>query len=439
MDSLSNESLSLFGYDISVLPLIALLLFIGAAAKSAQIPLQFWLPDSMEGPTPISALIHAATMVTAGIFMIARLSPLYDQSGYVLNIILIIGCVTALSMGLVALVQNDIKRIIAYSTISQLGYMTVALGASYYSLAIFHLMTHAFYKALLFLCAGSIILKCHHEQDIRRMGGLKTIMPITYMTFVIGGLSLIGLPILAGFFSKELIVDALKFKELPIAYYTLIIGIFVTTLYTSKIFFRVFLGRSNANNVNKDEAENSKIILFPLGVLAALSILVGLALFDPIIKENFFSSSLTDTTRMTNFYQSYIINSHSFIINSFMSLNFLILVLGLLISYLIFLKYPTIVDRTKENFHGFYKILTSEYGFTYLANIYFPQQFKKISNILWKSSDEKIIDGYFVNGVANLINNLSLKIRNIQSGYLYHYAFTMIISLVLFLLFFYDF
>ena len=439
LDSLSNESLSLFGYDISVLPLIALLLFIGAAAKSAQIPLQFWLPDSMEGPTPISALIHAATMVTAGIFMIARLSPLYDQSGYVLNIILIIGCVTALSMGLVALVQNDIKRIIAYSTISQLGYMTVALGASYYSLAIFHLMTHAFYKALLFLCAGSIILKCHHEQDIRRMGGLKTIMPITYMTFVIGGLSLIGLPILSGFFSKELIVDALKFKELPIAYYTLIIGIFVTTLYTSKIFFRVFLGRSNANNDNKYEAENSKIILFPLGVLAALSILVGLALFDPIIKENFFSSSLTDTTRMTNFYQSYIINSHSFIINSFMSLNFLILVLGLLISYLIFLKYPTIVDRTKENFHGFYKILTSEYGFTYLANIYFPQQFKKISNILWKSSDEKIIDGYFVNGVANLINNLSLKIRNIQSGYLYHYAFTMIISLVLFLLFFYDF
>tara|TARA_B100001750_G_C15341428_1_gene512470 strand:- start:14 stop:916 length:903 start_codon:yes stop_codon:yes gene_type:complete len=300
-------------------------------------------------------------------------------------------------------------------------------------------MTHAFYKALLFLCAGSIILKCHHEQDIRRMGGLKTIMPITYMTFVIGGLSLIGLPTLSGFFSKELIVDALKFKELPIAYYTLIIGIFVTILYTSKIFFRVFLGRSNANNVNKDEAEHSKIILVPLGVLAALSILVGLALFDPIVKENFFSSSLTDTTRMTNFYQSYIINSHSFIINSFMSLNFLILVLGLLISYLIFLKYPTIVDRTKENFHGLYKILTSEYGFTYLANIYFPQQFKKISNILWKSSDEKIIDGYFVNGVANLINNLSLKIRNIQSGYLYHYAFTMIISLVLFLLFFYDF
>ena len=225
LDSLSNESLSLFGHDISVLPLIALLLFIGAAAKSAQIPLQFWLPDSMEGPTPISALIHAATMVTAGIFMIARLSPLYDQSGYVLNLILIIGCVTALSMGLVALVQNDIKRIIAYSTISQLGYMTVALGASYYSLAIFHLMTHAFYKALLFLCAGSIILKCHHEQDIRRMGGLKTIMPITYMTFVIGGLSLIGLPTLSGFFSKELIVDALKFKELPIAYYLSLIHI----------------------------------------------------------------------------------------------------------------------------------------------------------------------------------------------------------------------
>ncbi|MEC9206037.1 MAG: NADH-quinone oxidoreductase subunit L [Pseudomonadota bacterium] len=439
LDSLNNKSISFLGYDILVLPLIALLLFIGAAAKSAQIPLQFWLPDSMEGPTPISALIHAATMVTAGIFMIARLSPLYDQSIYVSDIILVIGCITALSMGLVALTQNDIKRIIAYSTISQLGYMAVALGATYYSLAIFHLMTHAFFKALLFLCAGSIILKCHHEQDIRKMGGLKKTMPITYMTFLLGALSLIGLPIFSGFFSKDLIVDVLMFEELPIAYYTLVLGIFITTLYISKIFFIVFNGEDKIQNINKNEAEHSKVILAPMGILAVFSTIIGLVLFEPVIKENFFSTSLTDTNRMTNFFKSYVLSSHEFIIHSFTSLNFFSLISGLVFSYLFFSKYPKLIDKFKNKFNKLYMILVGEYGFTYLSNTYFPKKIRRISEVLWKSSDEKIIDGYFVNGLANFINNFSLKIRNIQSGYLYHYAFTMIISLVLFLLFFYDF
>ena len=438
INSLRHETINFFEYDILVLPLIALMLFIGAAAKSAQIPLQFWLPDSMEGPTPISALIHAATMVTAGIFMIARLSPLYDQSLYVSNLILIIGCITALSMGLVALVQNDIKRIIAYSTISQLGYMTVALGASYYSLAIFHLMTHAFFKALLFLCAGSIILKCHHEQDIRKMGGLKDLLPITYVAFTIGGLSMIGFPILSGFFSKDLIIDVLKFEKLTVAYYTLVIGIFITTLYTSRIFFKVFYGRNKLININENEAEHNKIILVPLGILAVLSIFIGLILFNPIIGSSYFSNSLTDSVRLKQFFDTSISTSHELIIHSLTSLNFIVLILGLLFSYLFFMQFPNTGENLRNKFRNLYNILKNEYGFIYLANIYFPKNVNTVSNVLWKKSDEKIIDGYFVNGIANLINNLSLKVRTLQSGYLYHYAFTMIIGLVLFLLFFYD-
>ena len=237
------DRLDIFGYSINALSVICLLLFIGAMAKSAQVPLQFWLPDSMEGPTPISALIHAATMVTAGIYMVARLSPLYELSQDVLMFILYVGSITAFFLGLVALVQNDIKRIIAYSTISQLGYMTAALGASLYSLAMFHLITHAFFKALLFLCAGSIIIKCHHEQDIRKIGGLK-FMPVTYLAFLYASLSLIGFPLTSGFYSKESIIDAIGYYGYSIPYILLLLSIFTTTLYTSKIFFKVFLERA---------------------------------------------------------------------------------------------------------------------------------------------------------------------------------------------------
>ncbi len=439
IDVLENKTLDLLGYNISILPLIAFMLFIGAAAKSAQVPLQFWLPDSMEGPTPISALIHAATMVTAGIFMIARLSPLYEQSLYISNLILIIGCVTALFMGLVALVQNDIKRIIAYSTISQLGYMAVALGLSYYSLAIFHLMTHAFFKALLFLCAGSIILKCHHEQDITKMGGLKSCLPITYVTFFVGGLSMIGFPIFSGFFSKDLIIEALRFEGQLIAYYTLILGILVTTLYTSKIFFKVFYGENKLTNFNENEPEHNKILLVPLGVLAVFSIFIGLLLFKPIIEDNYFNSSLTDSIKLKEFFVASISTSHELIIHSFTSLSFLTVIIGLFSSYLLFFQYPNICEKIKNKFNFLYEILRNEFGFTYIANTYFPKHTNIISKALWKKSDEKIIDGFFVNGLANLINRLSIKIRLFQSGYLYHYAFTMIISLVLLLFFFYDF
>ena len=287
---ISSSQTHIFGGSFNTLSVICLLLFVGAMAKSAQVPLQFWLPDSMEGPTPISALIHAATMVTAGIYMVARLSPLYELTEDVLLFILYVGSITAFFLGLVALVQNDIKRIIAYSTISQLGYMTAALGASLYSLAIFHLITHAFFKALLFLCAGSIIVKCHHEQDIRKIGGLRKYMPITYLAFMYASLSLIGFPLTSGFYSKESIIDAIGYFDHSIPYVMLLLSIFTTTLYTSKIFLKVFFGECTLNQkVDSVSIENDKQMLRPLFILTAPSVFLGLFIYDPLMLGYLFS------------------------------------------------------------------------------------------------------------------------------------------------------
>ena len=430
LPSLINNSISIFGFSFDLLPLIALLLFIGAAAKSAQIPLHFWLPDSMEGPTPISALIHAATMVTAGIFMVARLSPLYDLSGYVLDIILYIGVLTAFLMGLVALVQNDIKRIIAYSTISQLGYMTVALGASFYSFAIFHLLTHAFFKALLFLCAGSIILKCHHEQDITKMGGLRKVMPYTFITFLISALALIGFPLTSGFFSKDLIIDIFKFNENYLVYYILVLGILITTLYTAKIFFNVFFGENKLNIQDDRNIEHNDVILIPLVSLAIPSLLIGIALFDNILFSGFFSNSITDYSRISLMYDNFIFNSVSFTLNSLASLNFLSLLIGLLLSYFIYYKKQFFDINIFKSTSKIHSILSSEYGFKNLSDTYVPMIFKNIARVMWKTYDELLIDKVIVNGVANKIQQISLQIRKIQTGFIYHYAFVMIISLM---------
>jgi len=439
LPSLSEKNIIIFNYSFEIIPLISILLFIGASAKSAQIPLHFWLPDSMEGPTPISALIHAATMVTAGIFMIARLSPLYDESKYVLDLILIIGVSTAFFMGLVALVQNDIKRIIAYSTISQLGYMTVALGASYYSFAIYHLLTHAFFKALLFLCAGSIILKCHHEQDITKMGGLRKVMPYTFFTFVIAGISLMGVPFTSGFYSKDLIIDIFKNNGNNFIYYLLIAGIFITTLYTSKIFFKVFFGKNKLKIEESVELEHKDVILMPLIALAIPSMFIGLALFDSMLFNNYFANSISDFNRINNFYNNYILNAFSFTIHAFTSLSFFMLVIGIIISYLVYYKEIDLM-KILGNKLGFIKnILENEYGFISLSNNYIPLYFKKIANILWVKSDINIIDNFVVNGIAHRVKKISTKIRLIQTGYIYHYAFTMIISLMLFLLVFFNF
>ena len=436
---LRDSTINLLGYHIELLPFIALLLFIGAAAKSAQIPLHFWLPDSMEGPTPISALIHAATMVTAGIFMVARLSPLYDLSGYVLDLILVIGVSTALFMGMVALVQNDIKRIIAYSTISQLGYMTAALGASYYSFAIYHLLTHAFFKALLFLCAGSIILKCHHEQDITKMGGLRKIMPITFITFFIAGISLMGVPSMSGFFSKDLIIDIFKYSNNTFVYYSLVLGVFITTLYTSKIFIKVFLGNNQLKIKKKLDLEHSDALIIPLLVLAIPSAFIGWSLFDGVLFNGFFDKSITDYTRLDQFYILHVEHSLSFFLHSLTSLSFIMIILGIVASYFLYYKDDGLLEKISDKFPLLRNILLNEYGFTSLSNTIIPTYFKRLANIIWMKSDVSIIDNFFVNGTANLINFISSKARLMQTGYLYHYAFTMIIGLLLFLIIFYDF
>ena len=428
---ISSSETNIFGFSFNTLSVICLLLFIGAMAKSAQVPLHFWLPDSMEGPTPISALIHAATMVTAGIYMVARLSPLYELTDDVSLFILYIGSITAFFLGLVALIQNDIKRIIAYSTISQLGYMTAALGASLYSLAIFHLITHAFFKALLFLCAGSIIIKCHHEQDIRKIGGLKKFMPITYLAFLYASLSLIGFPLTSGFYSKESIIDGIGYYGHTIPYVMLLLSIFTTTLYTSKIFFKVFFGDSTLHfSKNETQIENDYEMLAPLVILTAPSVFLGLFIFDPLMSGKLFQSSTISGELVSNFYYDYVINSLEFFLHSFFTINFLILVSAIIFSYFYYyrrsfsIKVPEII-RT---------ILKKEYGFNPLASNYIPKMQSTFTAYLWKSIDISTIDNGVINRTSELFNKLSFKVRKFHTGYIYHNSLTIISALILLLI-----
>ncbi len=411
--SIFSDQLNIFGYSFNTLSAVCFLLFIGAMAKSAQIPLHFWLPDSMEGPTPISALIHAATMVTAGIYMVARLSPLYELTDDVLLFILYVGSLTAFLLGLVALVQNDIKRIIAYSTISQLGYMTAALGASLYSLAMFHLITHAFFKALLFLCAGSIIIKCHHEQDIRKIGGLRKYMPITYLAFLYASLSLIGFPLTSGFYSKETIIDAIGYYGHTVPYVLLLLSIFTTTLYTSKIFFKVFFGDSTISDKFKSsDEENDKEIIYPLFILTAPSVFIGLFIYDPLMNGSLFQSSLASSSLVSSFYNDYVINSLEFFLHSFLTINFLILFVAILFSYFFFYK-KSFEFRVPDTIK---KILTQEYGFNYFSSVLVPNYQKKITEYLWKNIDNSTIDNGLVNNTSNLLSLISNKIKKFKQG-----------------------
>ena len=430
-DLIYDSETNIFGFSFNTLSVICLLLFIGAMAKSAQVPLHFWLPDSMEGPTPISALIHAATMVTAGIYMVARLSPLYEMTEDVSLFILYIGSITAFFLGLVALVQNDIKRIIAYSTISQLGYMTAALGASLYSLAIFHLITHAFFKALLFLCAGSIIIKCHHEQDIRKIGGLKKFMPITYLAFLYASLSLIGFPLTSGFYSKESIIDGIGYYGHTIPYVMLMISIFTTTLYTCKIFFKVFFGDSTLH-LSKDEAqkENDSEILAPLVILIAPSVFLGLFIFDYLMSGKLFDSSTISGELVFNFYNDYVTNSLEFFLHSFFTVNFLILISAIIFSYLYYykksfdLKIPEFIKN----------ILKDEYGFNSLASNFIPKMQSLVTTYLWKNIDISTIDNGIINNTSDFFSKLSYKIRKFHTGYIYHNSLTIISALILLLI-----
>jgi len=431
-NSINMDSVSIFGFTFNALSAICLLLFIGAMAKSAQVPLQFWLPDSMEGPTPISALIHAATMVTAGIYMVARLSPLYELTDGVLIFILYVGSITAFFLGLVALVQNDIKRIIAYSTISQLGYMTAALGASLYSLAMFHLITHAFFKALLFLCAGSIIIKCHHEQDIRKIGGLRKYMPITYLAFMYASLSLIGFPLTSGFYSKESIIDAIGYFGHTIPYLMLLLSIFTTTLYTSKIFFKVFFGESTLPKEEQNDNpknENDSQMLLPLFILTAPSVFLGLFIYDPLMIGILFQNSLAANELIMSFYNGYVINSFKFLLHSFTTINFLILLIGLIFSYLYYYKKAFNINVP----HFISSALTKEYGFESLSSYFIPKVQNIFTKYLWRKIDISTIDNGLINNTSSFINNLSSKMKKLQTGFIYHYSL-IIISALIFLL-----
>ncbi len=424
------------GIDWSLMTVICLLLFVGAMGKSAQVPLHVWLPDSMEGPTPISALIHAATMVTAGIFMVARMSPLYELSTTALSVVLVIGAITALFMGFLGLIQNDIKRVVAYSTLSQLGYMTVALGASAYAAGVFHLMTHAFFKALLFLAAGSVIIAMHHEQDIRKMGGLKKYMPITYWCMLIGSLALIGTPFFSGFFSKDAIIEAVHASETPgatFAYLCVLLGVFVTALYSFRMFFLVFHGKERMDDHTREHLhESPKVVTIPLILLAIPSVLIGAVAVGPWLFGDYFGNSITvfeqnDVLgRLGEHYTGVI----GFVLHGVMAWPFWLAAGGVFTAWFLYMKRPDIPAQIKARFEGIYNVLDNAYGFDKFNNAFFASGSRKTGHFLWKFGDVKSIDGMIVNGTANTIGWIAGVVRQLQTGYLYHYAFSMIIGLL---------
>ncbi len=429
------------GVSWNAMTVICILLFIGAMGKSAQAPLHVWLPDSMEGPTPISALIHAATMVTAGIFMVARMSPLFELSEVALAFIVVIGAVTAFFMGILGIVQNDIKRVVAYSTLSQLGYMTVALGVSAYGAAIFHLMTHAFFKALLFLAAGSVIIAMHHEQDIRKMGGLKKYMPITYITSLIGTLALVGFPGSAGFFSKDALIEAVKYSHWIgqgtvywVAYMSVLLGVFVTALYSFRMFFLVFHGKERMDKKTKEHLhETPTVVTAPLVLLAIPSVVIGWLTIEPILFGGYFKGAiqvLPEHNVLLNMAKDFH-GSWDFLIHSFSaSLAFYLALLGFVLAWFLYIHQPELPYKIMIKFNSLFKFLEQKYYFDKLWMNVLPGTGKSIGRFLWKQGDEKLIDGALVNGTAKTIRSLAFLVRNIQTGYLYHYAFVMIIGLV---------
>ena len=430
------------GTDWSVMTVICILLFIGAMGKSAQVPLHVWLPDSMEGPTPISALIHAATMVTAGIFMVSRMSPLYELSTTALSFVLIIGAITAFFMGLIGIVQNDIKRVVAYSTLSQLGYMTVALGASAYSAAIFHLMTHAFFKALLFLAAGSVIIAMHHEQDIRKMGGLKKYMPITYWTSLIGSLALIGFPGFSGFFSKDSIIEAVHFANVPgagFAYWLVLAGVFVTALYSFRMFFLVFHTNERFREHEHhghgshggDPKESPWVVTLPLVLLAIPSVIAGV-LIDPVVMGDFFDGVIhvsPEHSAIANLQEIYH-GIGGFIAHGFQGPAVYLAFAGLATAWFIYMKRPEIAANIRSRFNWLYVLLDRKYFADEFNQLVFARGSIGLGRLFWKVGDAFLIDRLVVNGAARIVEFFSVEIRHVQTGYLYHYTFAMILGLV---------
>ena len=439
---MTNEHLSLFpGHSWSVITIISLLLFVGAMGKSAQVPLHVWLPESMEGPTPISALIHAATMVTAGVFMVARISPLIEYSSTALNVVLIIGGTGALMTGILALVMNDIKRVVAYSTLSQLGYMMVAMGASAYSAGIFHLLTHACFKALLFLGAGSVIMGMHHEQDMRKMGGLARKMPITYLCFLIGTLALCALPPFAGFFSKDTIVEAAHLAKLPgagYAYYCVLLGAFVTAAYSFRSFFMVFHGKTRLSTEDYSHVhESAWVIWLPLVLLAIPSLMLGFVLYQPMILEQ--PGLLANALKILPEHHVLLTISHEIhsateaLQESISSPVFWLTILGIVSAWLCYIVFPSIPGILASRFRWIYLILLEKYGFDWFNEHVFINGTKGLGRLFYRVSDQKLIDGLFVNGSADLVSAFSRRTRGLQNGYLFSYVALMMLVLFGFL------
>ncbi len=454
----------------SLMTVTCICLFIGAMGKSAQVPLHVWLPDSMEGPTPISALIHAATMVTAGIFMVARMSPLFELSTTALSFVIIIGAITALFMGFLGIIQNDIKRVVAYSTLSQLGYMTVALGASAYSVAIFHLMTHAFFKALLFLAAGSVIIGMHHDQDIRNMGGLRKYMPITWITSLVGSLALIGTPFLSGFYSKDSIIEAVALSHIPgagFAYFAVMAGVFVTAFYSFRMYFLVFHGEERFGKSAHDDHhdhhgdhdyeevahdhhhglapgqkphETPWVVTLPLVLLAIPSLLIGYIAIGPMVFGDFFKMTIPGTGNIPVILidasahpamahlSEHFHGAAAMGIHALTSLPFGLALAGVVLSWFFYMKRPDIPAAIQSRFSALYSLLDNKYYFDKINEVVFAGGARLLGKAFWRGGDVAVIDGIIVDGSARLVSMISAVTRTLQTGYVYHYAFTMIIG-----------
>ncbi len=434
---MAEQTMEIFeGSPWSVVSVVCILLFIGAMGKSAQVPLHVWLPDSMEGPTPISALIHAATMVTAGIFMVARMSPLFELSEAALSFVIVIGAVTAFFMGLLGLVQNDIKRVVAYSTLSQLGYMTVALGASAYGAAIFHLMTHAFFKALLFLAAGSVIIAMHHDQDMRNMGGLRKYMPVTWLTSWIGALALIGFPGTSGFFSKDSIIEAVHMADVPgagFAYVAVLAGVFVTALYTFRMIFMVFHGRERMDEHTRGHLHETPLVVTgPLVLLAIPSLAIGWYTVEPMLFGTYFQGAIFVQHENDVLFEL----GHEFHGAGSMALHgltqppFWLAMAGIATAWFFTLAAPGAGEAVKRLSGPLYRMLVAKYGFDRFNEVVFAGGARAVGRLLWRVGDRVLIDGLVVNGSARLVGWVAGRARLLQSGYLYHYAFVMILGLL---------
>ncbi len=438
--AIAGKSLTLFqGHPWSALTLICICLFIGAMGKSAQMPLHVWLPDSMEGPTPISALIHAATMVTAGIFMVARMSPLFEYSDTALSFVLVIGATTALFMGFLGIVNNDIKRVIAYSTLSQLGYMTAALGVSAYSVAIFHLMTHAFFKALLFLAAGAVIIAMHHEQDMRKMGGLRRRMPVTYWTALIGALALIGTPFFSGFYSKDALIDVVHASHrfgAGYAYWCVLLGVFVTALYTFRMMFMTFHGPERLDHHAREHFHDvGWDMKGPLVALAVPSLLIGYFTVQPILFGGYFGDAIRvlENHDVVAELKAEWTGALAFALRSVLSAPAWLAGLGVLTAWVFVLRQPQWGDVLRERLAWLNRLLINKYYFDWFNENVLARLTRGLGIAMWRGGDQAVIDGVMVNGTAGMVGRLAGLTRQLQSGFLYSYAFWMIISLAVLL------